>query len=104
MSGLAWVGSRVHAPPASGPVRAFIARPNAAKRLPVPLCRMMLRPPLRARLMARPMLVGRRSKLLLHQRSAAAVPHDLAIGHGMALADRLLREMQRLVPMHATVR
>ena len=45
------------------------------------------------RAMARPMPVGRRGELLLHQRSAAIVPHDLPIAHAVARADRLFGKM-----------
>jgi hypothetical protein len=49
---------------------------------------------IRARLvMDRAMPVGGRGELLLHQRSAAAVPHDLPIAHAVARADRLLGKM-----------
>jgi hypothetical protein len=49
---------------------------------------------MRARLVTdRAMPVGRRGELLLDQRSAAIVPHDLPIGHAMARTDRLFGKM-----------
>ena len=38
-----------------------------------------------------------RFEVLLHQIAAVAVLHDLPVGHLVALADGLLREMLRLV-------
>jgi hypothetical protein len=37
------------------------------------------------------------SELLPHQRAAICVPHDLPIAQAVALADRPLRKMHRLV-------
>ena len=50
--------------------------------------------PCDGRAIAPAMPVGRRGETLLHQRSAAIVPHDLPIGHAVARADRLLGKMR----------
>src|SRR3954453_19023309 len=43
-------------------------------------------------MMRRAMPMRGRRELLLHQRPAAAVPHDLLVAHAMAGADRLPRK------------
>lgn len=50
--------------------------------------------PMRGRLvMMRRVMTGSRRELLLHQQPAAAVPHDLPVGHPVARADCPVRKM-----------
>lgn len=49
----------------------------------------------RCPVMLRAMPMRARRELVLHQQPAAAVPHDLAVGHAVAGADRLAREVHR---------
>src|SRR5437764_9544192 len=82
------------------------SRAKASVRLVfVPLGRMMMPRPVRSRfvtILGVVVMMRAPGQLVRHQRAAAVVPHDLPIGHAVARADRLAREVRRgagLVPL-----
>src|SRR4051812_6408170 len=85
----------------SGPALGDGAKADV--RLPsAPLRRVMVPLPVRGRfvtMLGAMMAVRGRGEILLHQRAAAAVPHDLLVGHAVAGADRFARKVHRTMSL-----